>query len=176
VDRWDDKLTGQKRSAMKIVAASISRVRSTLPPRDAGAAAEGAAAPEEAPWDALPPPSASPPRRAAAATSQQQQMTTEEKWMDFFMNPDSERLLNLPGCACSAREPFTPCTGLLLLLPPSACHHSLLPAFRSVPRLLPHCPLRFADWHDNRLTKTKPTQPDFKKKEGGMGGESVFFA
>lgn len=97
VERWEDKNTGQKRSAMKIVAASISRVRSMLPPRDASTASEGAEAPvEQAPWDALPPAPAQMTPRAPAAAAQQQQMTTEDKWMDFFMHPDSERTLKRP--------------------------------------------------------------------------------
>ncbi|EFN50904.1 hypothetical protein CHLNCDRAFT_55453 [Chlorella variabilis] len=70
VDKWEDRATGQKRTAFKLVATSISRVRSTFPPREPGhlgdpagaggpqqqqpaaAAAAGQAGP--APWDEPP--------------------------------------------------------------------------------------------------------------------------
>ncbi|PSC68489.1 nucleic acid-binding [Micractinium conductrix] len=92
VDKWEDRMTGQKRTAFKITANSIAKVRSKF-----GAGGGGGfdqAGEEEAPWD-----------RAAAqedewAGSAQRAApragdgagaglhTVEELWMDYFEHPD----------------------------------------------------------------------------------------
>ncbi|KAI3436377.1 hypothetical protein D9Q98_002430 [Chlorella vulgaris] len=108
IERWDDRVTGLKRTAVKIVANSISKVRSNYgdqqqqagaggyeQQQQASAAAGGApwdsaSFPEPAPWDAPPAPGpvAAPTGGAGGGGSSGQQQTVEELWMDFFMAPD----------------------------------------------------------------------------------------
>lgn len=100
LDKWQDAATGAKRTAWKITASSISKVRSTYVPGAADAAQEAeafggydepapaaASAAAPAPWDL-------PAEPAAAAQPGQAQggaaMTAEEKWMDYFENPSRE--------------------------------------------------------------------------------------
>lgn len=104
VDSWQDKTTGAKRTAYKVVASSISRVRRTgagMPASVATTTEEPAAGfgvgghGEAAPWDAPP------PIQQGAAPLQQQVVvqppagqaalgapfTEERLWMDFFTDP-----------------------------------------------------------------------------------------
>ncbi|KAL4420880.1 hypothetical protein ABPG77_002839 [Micractinium sp. CCAP 211/92] len=107
VDSWQDKTTGAKRTAYKVVASSISRVRRTGLGMQANIAPAGEAAAdgfgaggygEPAPWDAPP------PMQQQAVPPEQQQMgaqagagqpapagknsfTEESLWMDYFTDP-----------------------------------------------------------------------------------------
>ena len=105
LDKWQDAATGAKRTAWKITASSISKVRSNYAPGQAdtqgeaaafggydepAAAAAGAAAP--APWD-MPAEPAAPAGQPAGGL-----MTAEEKWMDYFENPSREWGAGGAGC------------------------------------------------------------------------------
>lgn len=102
IDKWEDKISGQQRTAWKVTANSISKVRSTFPPggarqqaADEGAAFGGGGNPfvAAAPWD----------QPMAAVQQQPQQLqqqgqqgaaagqpsTQEEQWMDFFEHPNN---------------------------------------------------------------------------------------
>ncbi|KAL4419336.1 hypothetical protein ABPG75_002639 [Micractinium tetrahymenae] len=105
VDSWQDKTTGAKRTAYKVVASSISRVRRTgmgMPASAVSAAEEPAAGfggggyGEPAPWDAPPPmqqPAMAPEQQAVqqpagqAAPAAQGPFTEESLWMDYFVDP-----------------------------------------------------------------------------------------
>lgn len=92
LNKWEDA-AGTKRTAWKITANSISKVRSTYQPAAGGGGSldeyapsgSAASAPSPAPWDL-------PAETAAAAGGEQpwqgqqgqQVLTTEQKWMDFF--------------------------------------------------------------------------------------------
>ncbi len=97
-----------KRTAWKITANSISKVRSNYP---AGGASEGSSFDEyassgsaagPAPWD-LPaePAGTSAGRQSWQAQQGQEVLTTEQKWMDFFEDSSSESCLLLRGCGCA---------------------------------------------------------------------------
>ncbi|KAI7835382.1 hypothetical protein COHA_010716 [Chlorella ohadii] len=90
LNKWEDA-AGMKRTAWKITANSISKVRSNYP---AGGASEGSSFDEyassgsaagPAPWD-LPaePAGTSAGRQSWQAQQGQEVLTTEQKWMDFF--------------------------------------------------------------------------------------------
>lgn len=119
VDSWQDKTTGAKRTAYKVVASSISRVRRTgagMPASVATTTEEPAAGfgvgghGEAAPWDAPP------PMQQGAAPLQQQVVvqppagqaalgapfTEERLWMDFFTDPSRE------SAGGAAAPPYSP--------------------------------------------------------------------
>lgn len=147
VDKWEDRATGAPRTAFKIVASSISRVRSNYPAAAAAAAGAGqygevssadagfggGGGYEQAPWD--PPTAAAPwdppaqqqqPRVASGGQQQggQQQRTMEELWMDYFEHPDSEwGSTNLGwGLATTTAAAAASCAALAC---PAPRHHQL---------------------------------------------------
>lgn len=113
VDKWQDAATGTKRTAFKITATSIAKVR-----RSANYGAAGGEGGEEAdagmaPWDTPPAAGGSGPapwdvqpqaggrQQGAGAGSRQGAQggaSTEEKWMDFFEHPDRESSWALWAC------------------------------------------------------------------------------
>lgn len=115
LNKWEDA-AGTKRTAWKITANSISKVRSTYQPAAGGGGSldeyapsgSAASAPSPAPWDL-------PAETAAAAGGEQpwqgqqgqQVLTTEQKWMDFFEDTSSESaLLWTALVCCTAHRPL----------------------------------------------------------------------
>ena len=120
VDSWQDKTTGAKRTAYKVVASSISRVRRTgvgMPASAAPAAEEPAAGfgaggyGEPAPWDAPQPMQqqvapleqqqmGAQPAAGQAAPAGQGPFTEESLWMDYFTDPTREPAWRIAALPC----------------------------------------------------------------------------
>ena len=184
VDKWEDRATGAKRTAYKVVASSLSKVRRSSYPAgqfgeggeeaagqfgggggygDAADAAKGGGA-QAAPWD--------PPAQQQQQQQEQQgggagQQTSEELWMDFFENPSGALRCEWRGEGGRKGGRRGGTVGGL-----GGRTQVMLPSpLVSCSAALPHSPLCApAGWYDNRINKRNPKAPDFKKKEGGREG------
>lgn len=146
LNKWEDA-AGTKRTAWKITANSISKVRSTYQPAAGGGGSfdeyvpsgSSASAPSPAPWD-LPAAATAGGEQPWQGQQGQQVLTTEQKWMDFFEDTSSEALLLWIVLVCStARQCVADGCVQAALLPPVRCCAAVAVALQPMPQLLACC-------------------------------------